>query len=66
MMPYFIKTVVGAVFSRSSHLRHASTDTMKDHADSLFVIPRLESETNSVHAFRTGAGICSACLRGHC
>ena len=48
MRPSFIKTVVaGAVFSRSSHLRHDATATMKDHADSLSVDLLLERKTIS-------------------
>ena len=61
--PSFIKTaVVGAVFNRSPRLGPAATATVEDHANSLSVIPILESETNSRQAVRAGAGIPPACF----
>ena len=57
MRPSFVKTVVeGAVLIRSSHLRPDATETMKEHANSLSVTHRLESETNSPMPLERGVG----------
>ena len=67
MRPSFIKTAVaGDVLSSSPRLRPASTDTLKDNANSLTVISRLESETNPSQTLRTSTGISPAYFRWNC